>query len=390
MREFEFDIKYGFKSNSSAELKTDTKTMQEEILRKYRVIRPYLSTAFEILSTAMAWFFTTIFLKAYLYITKFIRDVSFDNHYLTKGLVDRLSAQNKVLRTSQVRKLVRVTQWKRTAEENKRIIMSLATSAIYTTAAVAIVFFDLFLYYTLEVIKDYGKVEVNYTGGSEIELEVTGDGFMRDIIEYFVGSYHSANNLDLLVDNEKCLPNPARPDNFYIIYCAVLLLFVLYYVTVFTQTWVLRLRHIICCMFFEGTESARLTWLTNQITHEIENKNYIMSKSILRSLKENYRESIYSEVNLGRKMAPLVLKFRGYCFVCRQTTWGRHVTRNCENHFQNGVKSTVSIVYCSVCYKELCQSCVLCIQKLWDIDAPECDKLPDDKEIHKNQMSKPQ
>ena len=86
------------------------------------------------------------------------------------------------MRKSQVRKLVRVTQWKRTPKENKRIIISIVTSAVYTTAALAILFFDIFLYYTLEVIQDYGHVEANFTGDTEISLEVQGDGIMRDII----------------------------------------------------------------------------------------------------------------------------------------------------------------------------------------------------------------
>ena len=154
----------------------------------------------------------------------------------------------------------------------------------------------------------------------------------------------------------------------------IIVLFMLFYFTVLTQTWVLRLRHIICCMFFEGTEAIRLTWLANKLAYEIDNRKYIMSKNVLKSFNESRRRKIYLEGQVFRKMSGWLSKVRGYCFICRETTWGKHAYFKCDNHFENGLKCSLRLVYCALCNKELVKTCVLCMEGIVDFDNFKADR----------------
>ena len=374
LKQFQYKVYYEYNADPSAQVSANAEDVEKEIVKKYIVLQPYLESFVKVMSHLMACFFLSALFKTYRYISKFIQDVSFDNHYLNDTLIKLLDNQNKKLHKSQIRRLVRVTQWKRTPMENKRIVISIVTSAIYTTAAAGILFFDIFLYYALEFIQDNGRVEANFTGDSEIKLEVQGDGLMRDVRGLFLDSYQSSSNLSFAAGNEKCLPNPYRPDSHYLVTFAIILFFMLFYFTVLTQTWVLRLRHIICCMFFEGLEGIRLSWLANRLTYEIDNRNYIMSKNVLKSFHESRRRKIYLEGQAFRKMSGWLSKVRGFCFVCRQTTWSKHVYFKCNNHFEGGMKCSVRLVYCSLCKRELRKACILCRQNIVDIDSFKTDR----------------
>ena len=188
LKQFQYKVDYEYNADSSAQVSADAEDVEKEIVKKYIVLQPYLESFVKVMSHLMACFFLSALFKTYRYISKFIQDVSFDNHYLNDNLIKLLDNQNKKLHKSQIRRLVRVTHWKRTPMENERIVISIVTSAIYTTAAAAILFFDIFLCYALEFIQDNGRVEANFTGDSEIKLEVQGDGLMRDVIGLFLDS----------------------------------------------------------------------------------------------------------------------------------------------------------------------------------------------------------
>ena len=369
IEQFYYKVDYNFEANGTSKQSSNASEIEQKIVESFQKMRPILEMGSKILSIIMALYFLTILHKAYKYISEYVQDTSFDNHYLNESLEKYLTDGKRTLRRSEVRKLVRIWQWKRTTTENQRIFYSLITSAVYTSTALCILFFNAFFYYTLVMIRDYGESEVEFEGSTLFVVNVEGDGFMKGIIEVFLESYHFASNLTTVTSNEKCLPDPVKPDREFLVNMCVLSCFVLFYFTIIAQTWVLRFRHVICGMFFEGSETSRLHYLVNKLTYQIENREMIIAQNVLRSFQEDKTRKQFLEFGIVRKFSKMSRGVHGYCHACRRTGWGRHKKIECSDHFINCQEITIKATFCIPCSFEIYNSCILCRLEIVDLES---------------------
>ncbi|XP_075243147.1 DC-STAMP domain-containing protein 2-like isoform X3 [Convolutriloba macropyga] len=367
--QFYYEIVYDFDTNGTSRQSSNATAIEERIVHAFENMQPILEIGSKIVSIIMACFFLTILHKSYSYISKFVQDTSFDNHYLNETLEKYLTDGKRKLRRSEVRKLVRIWQWKRTPTENKRLFYSIVTSAVYTSIALSILFFNAFFYYTLKLIREYGESETTFEGSVDFEFQVKGDGLMRDVVDMFIESYDFTSNLTTTANNEQCLPDPVRPNNEVLVNTCVFGCFMLFYFTIIAQTWVLRFRHIICGMFFEGSEEARLHYLVNKLSYQIHNRDVIIAQNVLRSFREDKTRQQFLEFGVLRQITKLSRGVHGYCFACRRTAWGRHKRINCSEHFLNCHEITVKATFCIPCSFEIFNSCILCKLDIVDLES---------------------
>ena len=369
IEQFYYKVDYNFVANGTSKQSSNASEIEQKIVETFQKLRPLLELASKILSILMALYFLTILQNSYKYISKFVQDISFDNHYLNESLEKYLTDGKRAFRRSEVLKLVRVWQWKITTIENRRIFYSLISSAVYTSTALCILFFNAFFYYTLVIIRDYGQSEVEFEGNTVFVVNIEGDGFMKGVIEIFLESYHFASNLSTITSNEKCLPNPVKPDHEWLVNMCVFGCFLLFYFTIIAQTWVLRFRHVICGLFFEDAENSRFFHLVNKLTDQIENREMIIAQNVLKSFQEDKTRKQFLEFGIVRKLSKMSRGLHGFCYACRRTAWGRHIKIICSDHLINCQETTVKATFCLPCSFEIYNSCILCRLEIVDLES---------------------
>ena len=140
-----------------------------------------------------------------------------------------------------------------------------------------VIFLNYVLYYVLYLVNRYGHVDVEITGESKINLQVTG-GQMANFINTFLNNINIENTYEANYNTTICLPNPTAPDATDIpvllgAYVAALIL-------VFLQAYGARFNRKICAFYYQEQEEVRIMFLKKKILYNRKKRRTFMRQHV--------------------------------------------------------------------------------------------------------------
>ncbi|XP_071087948.1 DC-STAMP domain-containing protein 2-like [Haliotis cracherodii] len=255
------------RGNTSFSLVQKIEDIKKEVQRKMdKVVH-----VFGIINKLLIIFVLLAFISAGMYLRRFLRKIKFDNIYITselKSLDKQLRAtgkQNAVLPLlkREKRKYINSTSPKLVDSESFAWKVGMSQVVLHIIIATIILLLDYGIFYILILVKENGGVDIAYSGGATLAVEVEGSQPIAVFFKTILESLSTSNTFNNTFSFEQCLPeaSEAPRNNLYMI----LTLYTLVILFVLLQSYGLRLRRKIAAFFFPEREMERVSFLCRHI-----------------------------------------------------------------------------------------------------------------------------
>lgn len=245
---------------------TDTaKAVLHDVNAKKTILDGFLI----ILKRLLAFIFLRIIINAQKYHDKFLRDIEFDNIYITRYFrkIDaRRHIQDKhtLLPLKKVEKKKLVDPWSLTPlkTEREQLLGQTLKLLLEMITATTFVLLDRLLYEALDLVRRHARIEYVQSGHHDMTLQVKGTGMIASLLRSVVKGFNIKKRIKMIRSNEVCLPQPTVLSKYYLykIYGTYFGIWILIVVQAYTQ----RLRRLICAYFYRKREKKRVLFIYNE------------------------------------------------------------------------------------------------------------------------------
>lgn len=255
------------RGNTSFSLVQKIEDIKKEVQRKMdKVVH-----VFGIINKLLIIFVLLAFISAGIYLRRFLRKIKFDNIYITselKSLDKQLRATGKEnavlpLLKREKRKYINSTSPKLVDSESFAWKVGMSQVVLHIIIATIILLLDYGIFYILTLVKENGGVDIAYSGGATLAVEVEGSQPIAVFFKTILESLSTSNTFNNTFSFEQCLPEASQAprSNLYMI----LTLYTLVILFVLLQSYGLRLRRKIAAFFFPEREMERVSFLCRHI-----------------------------------------------------------------------------------------------------------------------------
>lgn len=222
-----------------------------------------------ILKRILAFIFLKIILNAQKYHDSYLRDIEFDNFYITKYFrkIDaRRYASEKhtllPLKKIERKKLADVRTLKPLKKEKEQLISQSFKLLLEMVTATTFILLDRLFYEALDLVRRHARIDYVQTGHHDLLLQVKGTGMIASILRSLVKGFNIKKRIRIVRSNAACLPQPTVLSHYYLlkIYGTYFGIFLL----VLSQAYIQRLRRLICSYFYRKREKRRVLYLYNE------------------------------------------------------------------------------------------------------------------------------
>ena len=335
-----------------------------EVLSKTRVIIQFVTSVSNLVAVSLIF----LFLKSLNYIKNYRLKDHYDNIFITKAFVafdDECKERNEeavMPLQSHELKLYVVTYNPLLSEaERKTIKYELKLLGYHFLFGALIMAFDYIVYYSLNLISDYGGVALNVEGVNTIDVDVEGEGVFGVIIHSMVDTLTLNSTYSVAFNFTACLPDPSEPNLWFI--PSVVGLYAMAVCIVIMQGYGLRLRNKIVSSFYPEQDAARIHYLHQKILHERLNILSWLKDLILCRRKEGQVRERLRFRNLIGYLCP---RFAKYCDVCMPA---KRACLSCDRPARVGMifhkckTPKCNALYCESCFEVTKQICLVCEAK---------------------------
>ena len=116
--------------------------------------------------------------------------------------------------------------------------------------------FDYILFWILAMVQKHADPRYDYTGKDSLQLVITGDGVITDLLHVFLKGFHPANLFGYTLDMHYCLPNPSPPS--ILLLLVIFLLYFILILTILLKAYILRFRNRVTAYVYPDREKARI------------------------------------------------------------------------------------------------------------------------------------
>lgn len=231
---------------------TDT---AKAVLHEVKSKKSLLDTFLIILKRLLAFIFLRIILNAQQYHDRYLRDVEFDNIYITKYFrkIDaRRKAQEKhiLLPLKKIEKQKLVDPWSITPlkSEKEQIVGATIKLLFEMITATMFVLLDRLFYEALDLVKRHARIDYVQTGHHDLVIQVKGTGMIASLLRSVVKGFNIKKRIKRVRSNKVCLPQPQLLSKYYLfkIYGTYFTIWLL----MLAQAYIQRLRRLICSYFY--------------------------------------------------------------------------------------------------------------------------------------------
>ena len=313
---------------------------------------------------------------SYLHVKNYVSKDTYDNVYVTpqfKTLDQKRCefAGESLLPLKKYERnyLIETTISELSPPEDGLYRIGLCVLCLHMLLAFTCYMFDYILYWILAMISKHGDPQYDFTGKDSLQLVVSGEGVITDLLHVFLKGFHPANLFGYTLDLHVCLPDPTPPS-----ILLLLVIFLLYFaliLSILLKAYILRFRNRITAYFYPEREKARVVHLYNVVL----NQRFRMPKLLQLRAKVNHREKQTREqISVCHRLAakvPLCRVFvykQAHCLVCDCVE--DQTFRDCQTEHCQGV-------YCGECFDDLSRLCPICHQADYS-DDEDYEELEDD------------
>lgn len=225
------------------------------VLHEVNAKKTLLDSFLVVLKRVLAFIFLRIILNAQYYHDHYLRDIQFDNVYITRYFrrIDaRRRAQDKhtllPLKKIERQKLIDPWSAKPLKTEREQIIGSTVKLLFEMFTATMFILLDRLFYEALDLVKRHARIDYVQTGHHDLVIQVKGTGMIASLLRSVVKGFNIKKRVKRVRSNKVCLPNPSLLSKYYLfkIYGTYFLVWLLMLAQAYTQ----RLRRLICSYFY--------------------------------------------------------------------------------------------------------------------------------------------
>lgn len=265
------DVKLQYKIpkiKQMADIRDATDTAKA-VLHDVKSKKDILDSLLVILKRMLAFIFLRIIINAQKYHDKFLRDIEFDNIYITKYFrkIDaRRHAQEKhaLLPLKKVERKKLVDPWSLTPlkSEREQLLGQTLKLLLEMITATTFVLLDRLFYEALDLVRRHAHIEYTQTGHHDLTIEVKGTGMIASLLRSVVKGFNIKKRIKMVRSNDACLPQPTVLTKYYLykIYGTYFGIWMFIVIQAYTQ----RLRRLICAYFYRKREKKRVLFLYNE------------------------------------------------------------------------------------------------------------------------------
>lgn len=373
-------LQYSIKKIKELDDIRDASQTARAVLHDVQKKKSILDTLLILLKRILAFVFLKVIVSAQKYHDTYLRDIEFDNFYLTRYFrkVDarRHSRDQKTLlplKKIERKKIVDPYNMKPLKREREELVSQFCRLLLEMITATTFVLLDRLFYEALDLVRRHAKIDYTQIGHHDMLLKVKGTGMMASLIRSIVKGFNVKKRIKFVRSNEMCLPRPTLLSNYYIfkIYGTYLLVWLMIWLQAYTQ----RLRHVICAYFYRKREKKRILFLYNEtIKRRIGFFRY-MKKKVKKMARE---QKLAENLNL---CAVLRIRYPDRCSCLHYFAMARRKCVICSepeprkkkdipNDFEDCITPTCYFVHCAECWNDMGKQCLVCAE----------DSSPEDSE----------
>ncbi|ENN75308.1 hypothetical protein YQE_08085, partial [Dendroctonus ponderosae] len=340
------DVKLQYKIGKIKQLRDlrDARDTSVAILQHVKSKQAIFNSIFNIIKRVLAFVFLKIILNCQEYEEKYLKDIEFDNVYITKKSLEKrtLLPLKKIERTQ----LVDPLTLKPLKAERQHILRESFLLILEMITASTFILLDSLFFEALDIIRRHSKIDYLTTGKHDLMLQIKGKSWLKKRIK-------------IERSNEECLPRPTSMPKSYIlkIYGTYFSIWLMMWLQTYTQ----RTRRLICAYFFRKREKRRVLFLYNEtlkrrmglLRHM---KKNLDRKARARRLEENYNVLQIMTIKYPKEFSWLkwFKAGRRKCLLCEE------VEPRKQSDFIECPNEGCHFIYCQECWKDMGDKCLVC------------------------------
>ncbi|KAL3275786.1 hypothetical protein HHI36_020531 [Cryptolaemus montrouzieri] len=340
------------------------KAIQHDVDEKKKILDKIFISLKRLLAFVLLW----IILKCQNYHDQFLRNIEFDNVYITKYF-RKIDARRKtggksvLFPLKKFEKTQMVELWSRRylKSEQKQLLMQCFKLLIELVFVSTFILIDRLFYEVLDLIKRHAKIVYTQVGHHDLYLEIKGTGIIAALLRSIVKGFNIKKRIKIVRSNENCLPHPTLMPYIYFleIYGMFLLIAVMMFVEVYTQ----RFRSVICGYFYRKRQKRRILYLYNETTRRRIGFLRYMKSRIIKQVRERRLDESVNICAVARYRYPKCCGFlkifgmaRRDCIICEEPEG----VFDSPNRFVICENDDCHLLYCRECWLDVGNDCLAC------------------------------
>lgn len=258
-------------NDNTLKLLLKTRDLWRYITDKYRWRRAFydlLMFLYEVYTTIT---FLCIFMQAINYQRSYLKNIKFDNKYIT-GMFKNLDRRRRLVRKESVLPLTKVeserfittfTCKRRTSEEKKSQRASCTIILLFLAFALSLLYIDDIFYSILSSIHEHALIKYRELGHHDLQVNVMGDGPLAQTVRRLAVHFNTTYDLNKSSTTSQCLPRPESTSTR--LHLQFLYLVFAYIFIDQMSIYAMRLRRVTVAFFYTDKEQQRVAYLYNLI-----------------------------------------------------------------------------------------------------------------------------
>ena len=231
--------------------------------------KSFLHQILVVLKRALAFIFLRIIINSQNYQDKYLRDVEFDNFYITKYFrkIDarrRVSEKHTLLPLKKIERFKLVDPWSLVPlkSERENFFGQTFKLLLEMITATTFILLDRLFYEALDLVRRHAHIEYSQVGHHDLLLEVKGTGMIAALLRSVIKGFNVKKRIKTIRSNASCLPQPSVLPNYYLykIYGTYFTV----WLGILLQAYIQRTRRLICSYFYRKREKKRVLFLYNE------------------------------------------------------------------------------------------------------------------------------
>ena len=337
----------------------------EEFRGNFKSFQKFMQFFIKLINLFTNYIFTLVIISCFNYHSKYVRDVSFDNHVITQYFrhidAKRFQQQKRTLlplKKCEQANLNYPFQFFVSAFQKKSVKVNVYLNLLFAAVLLLTLLIDKFVVDFVQIFTANSGIGFEYKSKHNSRIVVEGKGLMAGIAKQLTKGMGRSDETDFKANNQHCVPKVTTVSSEQIL--SLLKQIGMLMLVIFSEIYTKRFNRNICALFYRKLEKKRIIWLYNEM---LKKRNWFIANAKKKIMfkkqnglieKESCLEKFLRKKNYRVKHVIILLMFFGLiskrrCVLCNQ--WSSKTGLEC---------STCSIVCCVECWYDLKEKCVLC------------------------------
>jgi hypothetical protein len=348
------------------------KVNAEDLRGKSRLFFRNIELAVKFINVLANYSYSLIFISSYKYLTKYLKDITFENTYLTQYFkhIDsrRCEAAKKfLLPLKKIESTSLTNPFKLilpSTQGHVNVKLKLFWYLIFILGLGVILVFEILVWDFMTILNTLNHESSKYESNMKYEFRVKGSGIMANMIKSILNEVNIDEHKYYEDEPGKCLPKIV-PFDFIQIYVFIFKIISLLGI-VLIEMYFKRMNRVICAFYYRKVEKKRIIWLYNSL---LKKRLRFLEEAKQRIIDRKKNELIYLEFDIMESLfEPLkkwitlrkALNLFGFCnitcIICNEKYQEEKCIKcgKCESFF------------CSHCYLDIDENCLSCNEHLFE------------------------